>query len=295
MAALEVMPCLDSPERGETLRLVLDIDRGQATRLGRSAVEAAESGRYVDPSGAVVDWQAAVQHACSLRRSLPPGFELPHPPMTGPVCTRVQVSNETTLGAALRLTNAGSRPLALNFANGKNPGGGFLSGSRAQEETLCRASALYQTLSGDPMYAAHARRPLPDSTTWSILSPRVPVFRDDAGQPLPAPWLLDVLTCAAPYAPALDHQEAARLLAERILHVLSIARAFHYDTLVLGAWGCGAFGNDAGRTARDFRQALTGTFAGVFREVVFAIVDWSPERRFLGPFREVFAAEQQAV
>jgi hypothetical protein len=34
---------------------------------------------------------------------------------------------------------------------------------------------------------------------------------------------------------------------------------------------------------------LATEFAGAFREVVFAIADWSPERRFLGPFREVFA------
>jgi uncharacterized protein (TIGR02452 family) len=70
--------------------------------------------------------------------------------------------------------------------------------------------------------------------------------------------------------------------------VLAIAQAYGYDTLVLGAWGCGAFGNDAHRTARDFRAALEGPFSGAFVHVVFAVTDWSPERRFLGPFREVF-------
>ncbi|WP_200334784.1 hypothetical protein [Thiocystis violacea] len=58
-----------------------------------------------------------------------------------------------------------------------------------------------------------------------------------------------------------------------------------------GAWGCGAFANDPVRTARDFRQALETDFAGAFSEIVFAIADWSPQRRFLGPFREVFAAD----
>jgi uncharacterized protein (TIGR02452 family) len=64
---------------------------------------------------------------------------------------------------------------------------------------------------------------------------------------------------------------------------------YRNETLVLGAWGCGAFGNDPLRTARDFRSALEGAYAGGFREVVFAITDWSDERRFLGPFRDVFA------
>lgn len=102
------------------------------------------------------------------------------------------------------------------------------------------------------------------------------------------PWLCSFLTCAAPNAPAVGMQESARLLAARIRRVLAIAQAYGYEELVLGAWGCGAFCNDARQTAVDFREALEGEFAGAFREVVFAIADWSPERRFLGPFRDVF-------
>jgi uncharacterized protein (TIGR02452 family) len=72
--------------------------------------------------------------------------------------------------------------------------------------------------------------------------------------------------------------------------VLAIARAFGYRALVLGAWGCGAFANDPVRTARDFRDALAGAFDGAFAEVVFAVTDCSPARRFLGPFRDACAA-----
>ena len=158
------------------------------------------------------------------------------------------------------------------------------NGARAQEEVLCRSSALYATLSGDPMYAAHNARPLPDSTDWAILSPDVPVFREDGGAALPAPWPLSILTCAAPYAPGVGKPLAADLLQARIHRVLAIARAFEYPALVLGAWGCGAFGNDPVRTARDFHTALACEFAGAFTQVVFAIADWSPERRFLAPF-----------
>jgi uncharacterized protein (TIGR02452 family) len=58
---------------------------------------------------------------------------------------------------------------------------------------------------------------------------------------------------------------------------------------VLGARGCGAFANDLHRTARDVWQALEADYRGAFSAIVFAIADWSPERRFLGPFRDVFA------
>jgi uncharacterized protein (TIGR02452 family) len=203
--------------------------------------------------------------------------------------TRVQVTNETTLGASLRLVDSGLRPLALNFANGIHPGGGFLSGAKAQEEVLCRSSALYHTLVNDPMYEEHRKRTRPDSTDWAIYSPDVPVFRTDDGTELDQPWLLSFITCAAPYAPAIGQPESGDLLQRRIHRVLSIAKAFGYSALVLGAWGCGAFGNDPRRTAVDFRQALESRFRGAFSDVVFAITDWSPERQFLGPFRDVFA------
>lgn len=195
------------------------------------------------------------------------------------------------MGAARRFVDAGTMPLALNFANGVNPGGGFLGGARAQEEVLCRSSALHATLIDDPMYEEHARRPRPDSTDWAIYSPDVPVFRHDDGTVLERPWLLSFLTCAAPYAPAIGQPEAGDLLQKRMNRVLAIARAYEHTALVLGAWGCGAFGNDPYRTAKDFRQALEHEYEGVFSDVTFAIADWSSDRRYLGPFRDVFLPE----
>jgi uncharacterized protein (TIGR02452 family) len=98
-----------------------------------------------------------------------------------------------------------------------------------------------------------------------------------------------VLTCAAPVAQSIGQPESGDLLQRRIHRVLAIAHAYDHSTLVLGAWGCGAFGNDPHRTARDFRSALEGEFAGAFNTVVFAITDWSPERAMLGAFRDAFA------
>ncbi len=219
---------------------------------------------------------------------MPPDKPLAHDAMAFPE-TRVQVTNETTLAASRRLVDAGMSPLALNFANGKYPGGGFLAGARAQEECLCRSSALYHTLANDPMYAAHGRRSRPDSTDWAIYSPDVPVFRTDAGKELEKPWLLSFLTCAAPVADRIGQPEAGDLLQRRIHRVMEIAHAYRHPALVLGAWGCGAFGNDVHRTARDFRNALETKFSAAFAEVVFAITDWSDDRRYLGPFRDAFS------
>ena len=58
----------------------------------------------------------------------------------------------------MRLVKSSLEPLALNFANGINPGGEFLGDAKAQEEVLCRSSALYQTIIDDQMYLAHRTR-----------------------------------------------------------------------------------------------------------------------------------------
>lgn len=290
MRTLTLLPCQDDDQAAERCKRELGLDRAFLAQLGRSAVTALADGGYVGPDGAWVDWREQVQTAVATKVSLPPTAPLRKPPPVTFTTTRVQVCNESTLAAAFRLHEQYPRVLALNFANGVNPGGGFLHGARAQEEALCRSSALYATLEGDPMYAAHRARPRRDSSAWAIYSPDVPFFRSDDGALLAQPWPLTVVSCAAPIIPEIPRAEAAELLGERIRRVLAIAHAYGHPALVLGAWGCGAFRNDPFRAAEDFRAALEGEFSGAFAQVVFAIADWSPDRHYLGPFRDRFAA-----
>jgi len=289
MGKLILLPCLDSDEMAASVKSELDISRGVAYELGHSAVKISRQGFYPLPEGQVIKIRESVQAACNAKISIPPEMALPPSQHTKFLETNIQVTNETTFQAAFRLIKSGRKPLALNFANGVHPGGGFLYGAKAQEEVLCRSSALYETLLDDPMYEEHASRPTPDSTSWSIYSPDVPVFRTDGGAFLPEPWLLSFITCAAPVASSIGKEVAAPLLKARIHRVLSIAEVYNYSSLVLGAWGCGAFGNDPLQTAQDFRHALENEFSGSFSEIVFAITDWSPNRKFLGPFRDAFS------
>lgn len=129
--------------------------------------------------------------------------------------------------ASRRLMESSHRPLALNFANGIHPGGGFLAGARAQKEVLCRSTALYRTLVGDAMYDAHRKRPRPDSTDWAIYSPDVPVFRKDDGTELDRPWLLSFITCAAPYAPKIGQPESGDLCRSEFI---ACSRSRRYST-----------------------------------------------------------------
>ncbi|WP_153555576.1 TIGR02452 family protein [Roseimaritima sediminicola] len=293
MFTLRFTGCVDSDELAAQNQLVLEIRYELAESLGHSALEAIEQGKYLGDHG-LVDWSAEIRAAEAAKVSLPPNSSLPKVASKSLPETQVVVINQTTLKAARELTERGDRPLALNFANGVEPGGGFLRGATAQEETLCRSSALYTTLVADPMYAFHRSNDPAASSDWAILSPNVPVFRDDAGMELDQPWRLSFLTCAAPYAPTIGRRDAEPMLRNRIHRVLSIAQAYEYESLVLGAWGCGVFANDPRQTALDFRAALEGEFAGTFGQVVFAIADWSDNRRFLRPFCEVFSSSRES-
>ena len=187
---LSILPCLDDDGMAACRWCELQIPRDVAAKLGRAAVEAAVAGRYIGPSAGELAWRDAVEAACSSKGSIPPEMPLPDGEGTIFAETRVQVTNETTLGAGCRLVQHGLHPLALNFANGVHPGGGFLTGSLAQEEAICRSCALFHTLVDDPIYQAHSLRTQPDSTQWAILSPDVPVFRNEDGTVPDRPWSL---------------------------------------------------------------------------------------------------------
>lgn len=266
------------------------IPRDLATRLGREAVAIGEQGFYLTPSGRSVDLTEKIARAVQCTHSYPPDFPFAER-HTAEYPTQVTVSNETTLSAAAGLLRAGLNPAALNFASATHPGGGFLSGARAQEEYLARSSCLYPCLLGNPMYAYHAARHDPFYSDYLLYSPQVPIIRGDDGALLEEPYGVSIITSAAVYAkgvPAERRKDISGVMAQRIRKVLAVGIKQGHDSLVLGAWGCGAFENDATEIAGLFRQALAIDFRGAYRRVVFAIVDGSPERRFIGPFEAAF-------
>jgi uncharacterized protein (TIGR02452 family) len=269
------------------------MDRQRAAALGRETVQILEAGRYQTETGAVVEIGELLRRAVDGTCSYPPDAQLSRAHL-GNKETRVEVANETTLTAARRLIEAGYRPVALNFASAKNPGGGFLSGARAQEESLARASGLYACLAGNDMYAFHRAGRDALYTNYAIYSPDVPVFRADDGTVLDQPYLCAFITAPAVNAKVVLVRSPGRrpeirdAMWQRTLKVLALAACHGHEALVLGAWGCGAFGNDTQEIAELFGRALTEHFRGAFARVVFAVLDGSEEARFIGPFRRIF-------
>ncbi|MCZ4124429.1 TIGR02452 family protein [Streptomyces sp. H39-S7] len=254
------------------------------------------AGWYQAPSGREVPIAAAVARAVGGTRLFGPE-PVVVPAMSGPPAdTAFGVTAESSLQAARRLKNASDEPVAvLNFSSARNPGGGYLNGAQAQEESLCRASALYACVVSAPeFYAAHRADRDPFYTDRVIHSPGVPVFRDDRGALLEQPYEAGFLTSPAPNAGVITRTLPERVdripsaLLSRAERVLEVAAAQGYRRLVLGAWGCGVFQCDPAQVADAFHRLLTGTgrFAGRFGEVVFAVLDRHPD----SPTRAAFAA-----
>lgn len=271
----------------------MTISRDVAAQLGQETLRIIQAGSYTSADGTMVDIRAALDLAARGTCAYPPEATLPSITARG-ATTTITVTNESTLAAVRRLSAAQQRPVALNFASAKHPGGGFLSGARAQEESLVRASGLYACLVGNPMYERHAALHDALYTSYALYSPDVPIFRDDLGVLLPQPHLCSFITAPAVNARVvLEHDPTRRAVVtaamhERIARVLTIAAIHHHTALVLGAWGCGVFGNDPHEIATCFADALRGPFAQVFDTIIFAILDTSPEHRFLRPFAQAF-------
>lgn len=211
--------------------------------------------------------------------------------------TLVEVTDETTLEAAKRVCkeDENANPFVLNFASAKNPGGGFLGGAQAQEESLARSSSLYPCLTANfEMYQHNRNGNLCLYSDWMIYSPRVPVFRNDDGSLIQKPYLVSFLTSPAVNAGVVKQRETDKMHLiepvnrERAGKFLWIANQNELKTLILGAWGCGVFQNDPQMIARIFDELLKGEFANCFERVIMAIYDKTPTRKIYNAFVEVF-------
>ena len=211
--------------------------------------------------------------------------------------TSLEITNETTAQAGYRFLQSGKKDIVvLNFASAKNPGGGFLSGASCQEEDLCRASALYSCLKRKPMF--YNENILCDSPLYTdnvIYSPDVPFFRNEYNLFIEEPFKLSIISAPAPNVRSLIEKEKIFLddlkdiFRRRILKILKIADAHNHKTIILGAWGCGAFGNSPNLVANVFKEALKNV--PTFEHVCFAVYDNKENAPTFSSFKDILLGE----
>ena len=183
----------------------------------------------------------------------------------------------------------------LDFASFTSAGGGYARGAWAQEEALCAESTLYNVLATQKAWYAENRRRNINCELYrnrALVVPRVRFDREKYHS------YADVIVAAAPNArrARTEYRVSDEALAEamrgRIRLVLAVADELGHEKLVLGAFGCGVFGWDAGQVAEMFRAELASG-GHVAREVVFAV----PRGRFdenLERFEHAFAKFPEA-
>lgn len=266
--------------------------------LAQDTLRIIERGTYRNNLGKTVSIKteiaAAVANSKLLRdEDFPAKFELTR----NDAATQFELTDETTLEAAKRIAkeNADEDAFVLNFASAKNPGGGFLRGTIAQEESIAYASALYATLTPHAeMYDYNRRNATALYSDWMIYSPKVPVFRNDDGSLIQKSYLATFLTAPAVNAGAVRQNEPrkvdliASINRERARKFLWIANRENHQTLILGAWGCGVFQNDPAEIARMFKDLLTGEFENCFARVIMAIYDRTATKTVYNAFAEIF-------
>lgn len=216
------------------------------------------------------------------------------------------------LDCAYMLSGQGeNRVLVLNLANPVNPGGGVRKGAKAQEEDLCRKSSLLVSLESKeayPYYEYNRGLRTYMGSDAVIISPDVEIIRDEKGNLLEDSVIVSVMTCAAPMVTmgkeGMSESEYQAMVYRRITGMLKVAAYRGYKVLVLGAFGCGAFGNDAHIVSDLFYRALKEfEYDGMaakdfFYRIDFAVMDRSAHqynyREFSRNFSHFYREEDEA-
>lgn len=172
---------------------------------------------------------------------------------------QIMVLGMDTFEAGIWLKQKGAKnPVVLDFASDSNPGGGYRTNQEGtQEESLCRRSNLAACLET-------AKYPISDM--GAIYVPDVVVFRN-------ADYSLmneSSVTWLSVIASALRNADAGgnNRLRDKIKLVLAIAIENKHDSVVLGAWGCGAFGGDTEIVAKIFNEVIK-SYKQYFRYIIF--------------------------
>jgi uncharacterized protein (TIGR02452 family) len=232
---------------------------------------------------------------------LPKVASEPRPKDKTPVNFTLQVTDTLTAAHNFYLRSRNSRKpnspqvAILNMASPLRPGGGFLTGATSQEESLCMRTTLLPSLL-ESFYR------LPD--LGGIYTPDVLVFRSGASPavdlPKSARFFVDVVTAGMLRFPDVQREgeeevyvdEKDRVLVRaKMQAVMSVLAQSGVRAVILGAWGCGAYGNPVGEVARAWRDVLMKEEWEGVEEVVFAINNRRMASDFAGAFDGVLEME----
>jgi len=250
--------------------------------LSLEALDICSNGRYKNKKGEEIEIREKIIKSIQETESFDPTIQFYYK-KNEPKQGKIYVIAEKSVDCAIRLRYKypNHRIALLNFANPYQPGGGFLGGAIAQEECICRATALYPSICRRNEFFDYNIN-VSDSygSDYLIFSPNVPIFKNDSYEPLECPLEVSMITSAAVIAFRIKSTSLLKkdldmintTMHQRIKKIIELAIYKKVQVLILGAFGCGAFGNDPDEVAKSFKYWLIEKkMLEFFDEVVFPI------------------------
>ncbi|KAJ7323161.1 hypothetical protein DFH08DRAFT_711895 [Mycena albidolilacea] len=285
-------------------------DRARFREIVKSTRDALSTGTII-VKGLQYDLNSALAHSKLQTAYYPPDSLLSTWPSFSPAQPHPAIGNTvmgfletTTLDAARRVSEQGYKPIGvLSFASAEQPGGGFINGDNAQEESIVRSSTLYASLmtrTAQQFYTLHTSDGRNGFYTHAMVySPDVVVFRRDDGE-MALPMMIDVLTSPAVHAYLVRKHTAGtaieteikHTMRERMARILFLFEQRQVPHLILGSFGTGVFQNDVAMVAQIWAELLCGPsarFRRSFHHVAFAVIDGPTYLQFTRAFEEAKA------
>ena len=261
------------------------MDRKDRIKVYNDTVRIVNKGSYISPSGEVITiadgdkmingtkfyGKKAIVDYASL-----PRYE-----------TKIEVVNNDSLYEAENLVKMGLNPCVLNMASFHTPGGGVTRGSSAQEENIFRRTNIFKSLyqfsnigTDFGVGQREERYPL-DYNFGGIYTPNVTVFKgseDTEYSALEEPFEVGVVSVAAVKNPRCENGKlvpwVVDTLKNKIRQIFDIALENGHDSLVLSAFGCGAYKTPPTEMARLFHEVLSSeNYKNAFKVIHFAIIE----------------------
>ena len=215
---------------------------------------------------------------------------------------KIHIVDMSTTQAIFAYGSTQTRMAVLDFASYRHPGGGYINGAMAQEEALCHDSTLYHYLKDQSVFYQWNRSHLNGGLYHNrmlylqgirFFNPDYPLQESiDIHMVKTNSKLVDDIVVAAPNKRDakenhdISENENYQALQDRITFILDGAQYHHVDTLILGAFGCGVFGEDPYEVAQLFKDGLTSGAYG-FTQVIFAIPKGNGN---LDAFQQIFGS-----
>lgn len=186
--------------------------------------------------------------------------------------TKILLFNKDSLEAGVMMQHNGYNPVILNMASFKNPGGGYLNGASAQEESLFRRTCLHLCLDGE-----NKNKLYPIAYDAAIYSKDVLAVRrsEELNYEFVEKYRKLSIISSSAYKCGVGEvytDKIKKIMKYKLEMIFKLGILYEHDSLMLGAFGCGAYHNPANIIAEICKE-LIQEYDGYYRCIAFAILD----------------------